>query len=186
MKKTKVRCLDVFKEIVKARSSSWPGEFNFLTINETLICKDYPDLKDRIVHVCEDVDELRKRGLLFIAAINAEGKENEYIILVDQYLYLLPKQAQLFFLLHELGHIVNGDLDISKKGELKKHNLKRILFKKSDIEFKADEYAMSKTNLTTSISALNSIMEITGYGVLSRKEIRIRIKNLIEKRRLQV
>ena len=79
-----------------------------------------------------------------VTAIYKSTIDNQYLIFVDDKFEKLSKSTQDFFILHEIGHLINGDLNSNIN--YIQHIwllLKRYFsFKVSRIELEADNYAI--------------------------------------------
>lgn len=93
-----------------------------------------------------------------------------YYIATDDEYKKLPPQVKKFFILHEVGHILNGDLD-------KESNMNILGFPKRDMnqEYLADEYAASIIGIKKAIKCLTFINTVEG---ISKRDISKRIGNL--------
>ena len=111
-----------------------------------------------------------------IAMMCVVPEEDSYVpmIVVDDYFRFLTPNTKQFTLLHELGHY-NKQLDILVNGTDEYRNI--------ELEFEADEYAMSILGKEKSIAALKEIeymINEMGCGSVC-KEIASRIENLESK-----
>lgn len=70
--------------------------------------------------------------------------ENTYYIAYDKYFTELSPMSQKFLIYHELGHIENGDFNMSFS-DINKMNFNRVFGITNKIEFNADKFAISKT-----------------------------------------
>lgn len=103
----------------------------------------------------------------------------ETIILTDDEFETLPKDLRKFILYHELGHQINGDLNRPVE-ELQKVMRNRNRRKVSEMELKADEYALSKTDLETALRVMDFLKDLTKRLGLSSAEIKQRRKYLLK------
>lgn len=111
-----------------------------------------------------------------IAMMCVVPEEDSYVpmIIVDDYFRFLSNNTKQFTLLHELGHY-NKQLDVLVNGTDEYRNM--------DLEFEADEYAMSILGKEKSIEALKEIKYIVNEMGYERtcEEIVSRIENLENK-----
>ena len=91
------------------------------------------------------VDEImHTRGLALMAAVKVYycGTTSN-LIMYDTSFEKLPLGVQEFLMYHEIGHIVNKNLDTLTESEAKNLIIKRALFILPKMEVEADKYAAS-------------------------------------------
>lgn len=151
--------------------------------NEAQIKANYminPELKEReldgITYFSNDII-VKASGAR--VAYTAKTIYGETIILTDNDFDTYPKDVRKFILYHEIGHQINGDLDRPVE-ELQKVLRNRNRRKVSEMELKADEYALSKTDLETALKVMDHLIDLTKRLGLSSVEIKQRRKHLIK------
>ena len=107
-----------------------------------------------------------------VAMAFVQGNSTSAVIYVNSGLLALPKENQMAWLYHEIGHVKKMHLDNQKKHAL----VKRLLgFKESiDIEIEADKYAADNGYAQAMYDNLISYVESMG----SSREIRRRLHAL--------
>ena len=117
------------------------------------------------------------------------------IILTDAFYDRMDKDGKNFIYMHEIGHIVNGDID--KAVELSKQyaaatesatelqqvlNMRKLMLSNRaiDEEFAADEYAANNIGYSQAINGLSQLLIAPRWAISkdSKKEIRRRIAHL--------
>lgn len=96
-------------------------------------------------------------------------------IYVDDFYFMFPDYVQEFILYHELGHIVNKHTDSVL--DIRIHNLRR-LFRVDELEIEADAYAVKYLGKEKSLKALMYLHNRIHLPMLSRREIKKRIRRV--------
>lgn len=145
-------------------------------INPPNVPEKHLDLKlDKPVIIQEYPTYLLANLFIFCCTVLAS---NAYYLVIDKHFYQLSPETQDFILYHEMGHIINKDLEKEEKCTLLK-SLGRLLLsifftKIKQEEIQADLHAVSVVGIDKSINALK---ELNGY-VKGNKELKLRIKYL--------
>lgn len=99
------------------------------------------------------------------------------VIMHDEAFELLPKFVQKFLLYHEIGHVVNDDINISEE-ESKRLIVKRAFGVLPKMEVKADAYAASVVGVDSARKALQFLIDKTDIPMISKIECRRRIRKI--------
>lgn len=104
-------------------------------------------------------------------------------IFVDDRYDILPDYVKDFFIYHEIGHIKNQHFkynDVINKGA-SKYAFSRI-FKLRQEEVEADEYSMNIIGEENAIKALDFLINNTKIGFTTKKELKLRRKELLKRK----
>ena len=114
----------------------------------------------------------------FAAAIKIQLLAGNIVpaIIYDNYFETAPEEVQQFITQHEIGHIVNKDLENPKK--CFRTFVKRSFGLLTDFEHKADTYAATMLGLDKYIRALSWMKNNTDLPFLCKLEISNRMKAL--------
>lgn len=167
----KITARRFFANCAKVGSEGYTGS---LMAEDVLDCKDYPELND-YVGIAHNDSVLCKATCLFTCTLkDITGKP---WIVHDTYFTEIPEMVKKFLIAHEIGHIVNGDLERGEK-EIKKFNNERYSKKGSELEFKADEYAAKIIGHKNVLKCLKFLKKNTSFLVMSRRDTNNRIKHI--------
>lgn len=121
-------------------------------------------------------DFMHHRGTFIAGAtkIDFGGGDIKDVVVVDDIFTKLPDDIKRFFLMHEVGHIKNGDINRPEK-EQKKMLIKRYLGFCRD-EYAADRYAMNMTSKWIAKYSLRFLLKNAEMCLITRIEL---IKRLI-------
>lgn len=136
------------------------------------------------IPVVKHSDYLHCQGMALAATAVFEGFENPILIVVDNYFDMLPLTAQDFFIQHEIGHIVNGDMNQSKE-VLDKWTEDRKKCIIPECEFYADYYAANQLGFDVAINAMEFMIKNTDMYSGTKSEFRRRIKYLEDIERMK-
>lgn len=130
------------------------------------------------VPVYSNANAMEVNGIVFGAAIKLFGGKR---IWVDENFKMMEENSQKFILEHEIGHIINGDLDVSTK-KIKQLHAERILAATTGTvhasEIAADKYAVENIGHSNVIEALQEIKEM--MWIFAGEEIDLRIEAVAE------
>jgi Zn-dependent peptidase ImmA (M78 family) len=124
------------------------------------------------ISINNDPEFLKSLGLCF-TAISKEA-DNTYIISVDNNYLNAPEYCRQFLLAHELGHLINEDLE----GATKKTMIRRVFkswFSVDETEICADNYAVQVFGKEQAILSLNYLIA----ALKNKNEVKRR-KKIIE------
>lgn len=111
-------------------------------------------------------------GFMFSCATRLA--DSSTIIVVDKYFMELPEECKDFLLFHELGHIINGDTNLTETEAVKEFN-NRTQGILSEREIKADKFASERITYKKAKKVLKYLVK--NYS-LAEKEMKLRIKAL--------
>lgn len=105
---------------------------------------------------------------------------------VDEHFFSISKNAQMFFLRHEAGHILNKDFSYGKMKSFQKEYAKNLkngmpqdeaemitAMRRMDDEFMADKRAMDEIGKESALLAMEEV-----YRIMQLNEVKQRYKNL--------
>ena len=167
----KINFIKFIKDVMKA--SQIDGKLHLYTPDDYKVLGYY---NNRPIALLKEPDDIRVHGfgsVMCIAVKNIGG----YLILRDSYLDGIPDYVKQFSINHEIGHILNGDLDHYDTVKTVTYNGVRVV-KDLSFEYKADIYAASVIGADYAISALTYIRRSLPFGLASKKQLNQRIKNI--------
>lgn len=128
-----------------------------------------------ILYTVEDIPVVYKNDAVWGSSslVACAGKAGiSDVIFVDDYFLSLSEEVKLFVLYHEIGHIVNKHNETIKNGTL--YNSSRI-FKLSEKEIEADEFAVKNLGSKTCINGLKYLFNNLPTSYFSKREIKKRL-----------
>ena len=141
----------------------------------------FEDDKNIVAIHTEPCDEYMHSNGMLLAAANAidlnnpDDIRNAGVIIYDSYLLKLDKDIQDFFINHEIGHIMNGDMKVAsaKKSEmllfLRRHGLIPIM------EFKADAFAAAIVGKNVAKKSFMHLLRLKSLSFVCKRDIFIRL-----------
>lgn len=146
----------------------------FITPDEVM------NIEGQEIKVRFDDSLIASRGLVIGMAV--ETSIGPFVILSRK--IKNDKALMEFALLHEVGHIINGDLKESESMSQVKSNWKRcwesICGKVQKEELAADAFAVARIGKTAAINSLKKMANSEHFPLSSRKEVMNRIKAIEE------
>ena len=92
--------------------------------------------------------------LPFTKVCNDRIDPNKFYIIYDKNFMKLSEESQKFILFHELGHIINGDLEGDNASKISRiRNILRFLNISNKAEFAADKFAVKRTSKKVALNA---------------------------------
>lgn len=136
------------------------------------------------IAIVKNSEYLHKQGYAFAAVAFFTSFDYDTLIVVDNYFEIIPEYIQNFYIQHEIGHIMNGDLDksIEELAKINKERQKGII---PQMELDADYYAAQQVGFEDAINALQYIIDNTDIFSGTRHEHKVRIKNLERLERME-
>lgn len=136
--------------------------------------------RDGIYIYSEPVDNfLWRRNLLLCCCIKLKFGEDVYnTILTDSNFRKLPKIVQRALIEHEIGHVVNKDIEDLSESEANKLVIQRLFGFLPEMEVKADAYAASVIGHSKMIEAFKFMVKNTNLPFNTKIEIIRRIFKL--------
>ena len=138
--------------------------------------------KCKYLKTCEGVpvylnnDFVKGNGFMFSAVF--KGSSN-YIIAVDNEFLTLSKRTQEYILQHEIGHIINGHLNLTEISyDARMNDL--LNNKVLNIELEADMYACKVIGLDNFIGSINELINRSDLYDFTIKEYCLRAKKVLE------
>lgn len=117
---------------------------------------------------------------LFCVSLKDSNHKNHYYIIADDNFRRVSNASKRFLVFHELGHIINGDLEEKNFLKCTIYSLIRRIFGLSNkIEYKADVHAVRYVGKISALNSMNELIDIKGYQ-LSKIEMEERIKRIKE------
>ena len=123
---------------------------------------------------------VESNGALFCLSLKDSNHKNRYYIIADNNFRKVTNTAKRFLAFHELGHIINGDLEEKRFLKCTIYSWLRQRFGiGNNLEFKADNHAVRHIGKRAALDSIAELIAIKGEQ-LSKKEMDERIKRIEE------
>ena len=144
---------------------------------------------EHLVHIGENIygytnlekasEYLHAKGICLAAVVSAKTMFGEtlQIVMCNNIAFELPEYVQEFLIQHEIGHAVNGDLNMTPL-ESCKLMIKRTLGFLPEMELKADAYAAKVNGIESTKNAIKFLILDTNLPFISKLELIRRYKKV--------
>lgn len=125
-------------------------------------------------------DFVEYNNALFCVTLKDSNHKNRYYVIADNNFKKLSSAAKRFLVFHELGHIVNGDLEPKNFIKCTIYSFIRSFFGIGNkMEYKADNYAVRHVGKISALNSMKELIDLKG-DQLSKKELDERKKRIME------
>lgn len=153
-------------ENIMAANQTWMRMMKTSTIQEVISLNTVSWINDIPIVHCDEL--VRVLGMSLCLSMRMTVGDHKYVIVVDDnYMDCLSRESQMWFIYHELGHILVGDLD--KVFDNPEKQYMEACYKRLSIimegkvmteELHADAYACDMMGTNVGIDALSSMIEM--------------------------
>ena len=138
------------------------------------------EFDDKKIFFAYNHEFVEYNNALFCISLKDSNHKNRYYIIADNNFRNVSAGTKRFLVFHELGHIINGDLE-------EKNFLKYIIYSftrrvfgiGNKTEYKADAHAVRHVGKTSALNSMYELLSVKGHQ-LSRIEMEERIKRIKE------
>lgn len=125
-------------------------------------------------------DFVEYNDALFCVSLKDSNHKNRYYIIADNNFKKLTPVAKRFLVFHELGHVVNGDLELKNFFKCAIYSFIRSFFGIGNkMEYKADNYAVRNVGKISALNSMKELIDLKG-DQLSKKELDERKRRIME------